>query len=144
MLNTILNALATAFVAILLAVISFVGAKTVSFIEQKKAALQVKIGADTYNKNLAFAKSAWNIVDEYFRITPTAEKTLDSTAKMFTDEMKKFVPQITDADIEQLRQAIAGEVNQGKFVIVTGFTAPAVAPTAQATVLAETITTPAQ
>jgi hypothetical protein len=140
MLNQILEALATALVAILLAVISFVGAKTVTFIEQKKEALTVKIGADTYNKNLAFAKSAWNIVDEYFRITPTVEKTLDSTAKMFTDEMKKFVPQITDADIEQLRQAIAGEVNQDKAVV----TAPAVTPPAQVIVPVETITTPAQ
>jgi hypothetical protein len=118
MLDQILAALVTAFVAILLAVISYVGAKTVAFIEQKKEALAIKIGADTYNKNLAFAKSAWNIVDEYFRITPLAEKTLDSTGKMFTDEMKKFVPQITDADIEQLRQAVAGAVNQGKAVVM--------------------------
>lgn len=108
----------TAIVAVLVAIIKAVGDEAVSFIEKKKEAVQVKIGVDTYNQRLAFARQAWNIVDEYFRITPAVQKTVDSTGKMFADEMKKLVPSLTDDEIEQLRQAVAGEVNKGKAVMI--------------------------
>jgi len=122
--NAVVPVAVAALIAVLVAIIGAVGDAAVSFIRKKKEALQVKIGADTYNKNLSFAFTAWNIVEEFFRITPAVEKTLDSTGKMFADEMKKFVPSLTDAEIEQLRQAVSGAVNKGKAVVV----APAVQP----------------
>ena len=121
MLQQIINAVVpvavASIVAIFVAIIKAVGDAAISFIEKKKEAVQVKIGVDTYNQRLAFARQAWNIVDEYFRITPAVQKTVDSTGKMFADEMKKLVPSLTDEEIEQLRQAVAGEVNKGKAVV---------------------------
>ena len=121
MLQQIINAVVpvavASIVAIFVAIIKAVGDAAISFIEKKKEAVQVKIGIDTYNQRLAFARQAWNIVDEYFRITPAVQKTVDSTGKMFADEMKKLVPSLTDEEIEQLRQAVAGEVNKGRAVV---------------------------
>lgn len=116
-ISAVVPVVVASIVAIFVAIIKAVGDAAISFIEKKKEAVQVKIGIDTYNQRLAFARQAWNIVDEYFRITPTVQKTVDSTGKMFADEMKKLVPSLTDEEIEQLRQAVAGEVNKGKAVV---------------------------
>lgn len=122
MLQTILNVVipvaVTALIAVLVAIIKALGDAGVQFIQQKQKVLQVKIGLDTYNKNLAFAKTAWGVVDEYFRITPAATKTIDAAQGMFAAEIRKLIPTITDAEIAQLRQAVAGEVNKGKNAII--------------------------
>jgi hypothetical protein len=122
MLQTIINSVVpvavTALVGVLVAVIKAIGNVGVEFINQKIKALQVSTGADTYNKNLAFAKAAYAIVDENFRITPELTKTVAAAQAAFAVEIKKFIPAITDEQIEQLRQAVAGEINQGKADIV--------------------------
>jgi hypothetical protein len=133
MLQTIINAIVpvaiTALIGVLVAIIKALGDAGVSFIQQKKAALEVKIGADTYAQNLAFAKATWAIVDEKFRITPTLEKTFEAKQAEFTAQIKKMIPEITDAEIEQLRQAVAGEVNKGKAVVATTVTDTVQTPT---------------
>jgi hypothetical protein len=124
-LNDIIPVLITAIIAILVAIIKKAGDAVVAWLGKKKEAEGVKIGINTYNQNLAFAKAAWNIVEEFFRINPLVQKTVDSTWSMFATEMKKFVPTLTDDEINQLRQAIAGEVNAGK-AVVTAPVEPAV------------------
>ena len=118
-INGILPIIVTAVIAILGVAIKSLGDAGVAFIAEKKKELIQKIGQNTYNQNLAFAKAAWNIVDEYFRISPNIEKTFNAKQKMFTDELKKFVPSLTDDEIAQLRQTIAGEVNKGKDVVLS-------------------------
>jgi len=121
MLQQIINAVVpvavTALIAVLVAIIKALGDAGVQFIQRKKDALEVKIGADAYNQNLTFAKAAWAIVDEKFRITPTLEKTVEAKQKEFTAQLEKLIPGITDDEIEQLRQAVAGEVNKGRAAI---------------------------
>ena len=97
-----------------MAVIKGVGDAAVSFIEKKKATVVAQIGADTYNQNLTVAEDVWNLVDEYFRITPTVTKTIEAAQEKFSEEIKKAIPDIMDDEIEQFRQAVAGEVNKGK------------------------------
>jgi hypothetical protein len=87
--------------------------------------LQVKIRADTYNRNLTFAESIWNLVDENFRISPAVGNAVAAKQAMFETELLKLVPSLTKDEIEQLRQAVAGEVNKGKLAVI----APAVAVT---------------
>jgi len=140
MLNQILEALATAFVAILLAVISYVGAKVTSYLSAKKAAIIAKAGADKYNAELQVAESVFSIVDEYFRITPLLTATVDNKINMFQTEILKKCPYLTQDEIDHLRQAVAGAVNEGKAVV----TAPAVTPPTQVIVPVETIITPVQ
>jgi hypothetical protein len=117
-INAIIPIAITAIVGILGVVIKSLGDAGVAFIEAKKKELVQKIGVNTYNQNLAFAKAAWNVVDEYFRITPNIEKTFEAKQKMFVDELKKLVPSLTDEEIASLRQIIAGEINKGKDVVV--------------------------
>ncbi len=118
-LNGVLPIIITAVIAVLGVVIKNVGDIAVAFLSEKKNDLVQKIGMNTYNQNLAFAKAAWDITDEYFRITANLEKTFDAKQAYFAEQLKKFVPSLTDDEIEQLRQAIAGEVNKGKAVVIT-------------------------
>jgi len=121
-INAIIPLLITAIVGILGVIIKSLGDALIAFIETKKKEIIVKIGSATYNQNLVFAKSAWNIVDEYFRINSTIEKTIDSAQAKFAEEIKKLVPSITDEEIAFLRQTVAGEVNKGRDVIITPIT----------------------
>ena len=113
-INEIVPVIITAVIAILVAVIKGVGDACIQYIQKKRNALEVKIGKDEFDKKLAFAKEAWNIVDEYFRITPQATKTIEAAQGKFMEEIKKLVPNITDDEVAELRQAIAGEVNKGR------------------------------
>lgn len=115
--NTVVPVAVAALVAVLVAVIKAVGDAAVSFIGKKKEALEAQIGAATYTQRLAFARQAWGIVDEYFRITPAVTKTVDTAQAKFAEVLKKMVPSLTDEEIAQLRQAVAGEVNKGKTAV---------------------------
>ena len=109
--------LVTAAVAVLTAVITAIGNATVAFIRQKRDALIRKIGSDEYDRDLEFASQAWKMVDEFFRITPSVEKTVESTFVKFKEYMLAKVPGLTDAQLEDLRQTIAGEINEGREAI---------------------------
>ncbi len=115
--------LIAALVAVLTVVIKGVGDAAVAYLSRKKDALIAKIGADTYDHDLAVARSIWGVVDEEFRITPTLGKTIANKQALFAEKIQKAIPGITDDEIEQLRQAIAGEVNKGRAAL----TAPATA-----------------
>lgn len=123
MINQIINGvvpiLVTAIVAILTAIIKVVGTNAVSYLETKKNALAIQTGVDKYNATLQKAKSIWAIVDEEFRITPTLEKTIENKQQMFDKLLKNKIPSLTDSEIADIRQAIAGEVNKGKEIVTS-------------------------
>jgi hypothetical protein len=133
-INAVVPVAVTALVAVVVAIVKAVGDAAISFAQKQMAALEVKIGADTYNQKLTFAQQAWNMVDEYFRITPAVTKTIEAAQSLFAVEIKKFIPDISDGEIAQLRQAVAGEVNKGRATITASATdtAPAT-PTAPTT-----------
>lgn len=116
---------ATGVVAFLVKEITPVGTAAISFIRKKEEAVATKIGVDKYNSNLAIAKNIWNMIDEEFRITPTLTKTIEAAQAMFAEKILKVIPGLTADEIEHLRQAVAGEVNQGKAAL----TAPVEAAT---------------
>lgn len=64
------------------------------------------------------AKQVWNIVEENYRITESVEKKLSSKADEFNKIMLDKFPELTISDISELRQSIAGEVNEGKEVVL--------------------------
>lgn len=75
------------------------------------------------NKNyITIGKSIWNIVDEHFRISQTIEEKISSKADMFDKLLISKFPELNESDIAEIRQAIAGEVNQGKAAIVDNST----------------------
>lgn len=75
------------------------------------------------NKNyITAAKQVWNIVDEHFRISKTVEEKLASKAEMFDNLLLTKFPELSTDDIAEIRQAIAGEVNQTKAAVVDNST----------------------
>ena len=118
-INTAVSIAVAAIAAILTAIIKVVGNNVVDYIQAKKGSIAVKTGIDKYNATLQKAKSIWAIVDEEFRITPTLEKTIENKQEMFDKLLKSKIPTLTDNEIADIRQAIAGEVNKGKEVITS-------------------------
>lgn len=68
------------------------------------------------------AKVVWHIVDEHFRISETVEEKLASKADMFDKMLLAKFPELSQSDVAELRQAIAGEVNQGKAAVIDNST----------------------
>lgn len=124
-INTIVPIAITAIVGMVTAVIKTVGEAGVEYINKKKEAVVQKIGADKYNNELQFARSAWGMVDEHFRISPELEKTFQAKQAEFDKIVAEKFPELTSDEISQLRQTVAGEINKGKVVV----TAPATVQT---------------
>ena len=118
-LNAIIPVAMTFILAIIAIVIKELGGAGVNFLIQKKEQITTKIGIDKYNSLLVFAEKVWLLVDEYFRITPNVIKTIDNAQLKFKQEILKKFPQLTDAEIDQIRQIIAGEINAGREVITS-------------------------
>ena len=114
MINQIMEALSSALVAVLLALIPIFGKEGIKLIKAFVAAAQAKAVAAKYNQELTVAKNVWGIVDETFRITPALEKTVENKIAMFETEILKKCPYLTADEIDHLRQAIAGQINAGK------------------------------
>lgn len=116
-INGVVPVVVAGAVAVLTAIIKAVGGAVVEFVGTKTAAIKAKAGAEKWANWLTLGKQAWNIVDEEFRITPTLEKTFAAKQSEFAVQLKKLIPEISDEQIEQIRQAIAGEVNAGKAAV---------------------------
>ena len=72
------------------------------------------------NKNyITEAKNIWNMVDENKRISKTVEEKLISKIDQFNAALLKKFPELTQEDIDNLRQSIAGEVNADKEAVIS-------------------------
>ncbi|AJG98880.1 hypothetical protein LF65_02294 [Clostridium beijerinckii] len=75
------------------------------------------------NKNyITVGKAIWNIVDENFRISKTVEEKVLSKADQFDKLLLAKFPELSQDDVAEIRQAIAGEINQGKAAVVDNST----------------------
>jgi len=71
------------------------------------------------NKNyITVGKAIWNIVDENFRISKTVEEKVLSKADEFDRLILAKFPELSQHDVAEIRQSIAGEINQGKAAVV--------------------------
>ncbi len=75
------------------------------------------------NQNyITVAKQIWNEIDETFRISTSIEEKLQSKADLFESKLLDKFPELSKEDIDFLRLAIGGEVNQGKQVVLDNST----------------------
>ncbi|MFT8352853.1 hypothetical protein [Clostridium saccharoperbutylacetonicum] len=83
----------------------------------------IKAGLEeTLLKNQAYisaAKQIWNVVEENFRITETIEEKIASKADSFDKMLLTKFPELTQSDVTELRQAVAGEVNVSKGAVLS-------------------------
>ncbi len=71
------------------------------------------------NQNyIAVGKQIWNTVEENFRIAEKVEDKLKSKADEFNVAILAKFPELSQEDIDNLRQSIAGEVNQDKQAVL--------------------------
>lgn len=110
MLKEVLQALITALVGVLLVIIPILGKYFASFVG-------AKLQEQKYANAMNVARNVWGIVEEYFRTNPGTVATIESKINLFESEILKKCPYLTQDEIDHLRQAIAGAVNQGKGLV---------------------------
>ncbi|BCZ49425.1 hypothetical protein psyc5s11_54920 [Clostridium gelidum] len=120
LINQIAPIAATAIVAILVAIIKQVGRAAIEFFVTKKKEVEQNIKINGHEEELNIAKEVWNIIEEKFRITENAEQILSSKADEFDNLLLQRIPELSAKNLEDLRQAIAGEYNKGKINLAQG------------------------
>ena len=103
-----------AVVGILAVTIKAVGNVVIELIEKKKEEVEQKLQIGKHQQELATAREVWGMIDEQYRITGKVEDLIKSKAADFDKLLKAKIPYLTDEEISELRQAVAGEINKGK------------------------------
>lgn len=70
-------------------------------------------------KYVEAAKGLWYMVDEDFRISKTVEDKLKSKSDEFDKRLLTKFPELSQDDVQELRQSIAGEINAGKEAVIS-------------------------
>lgn len=68
-------------------------------------------------KYIDAAKMIWNVVEENFRITEVIEEKIASKADAFDKMLLAKFPELSQSDVTELRQAVAGEINKSKAAV---------------------------
>ncbi|MFL0167634.1 hypothetical protein [Candidatus Clostridium helianthi] len=68
------------------------------------------------------AKKVWSALDENERISKTIEEKMVSKIDQFNESLLKKFPELSQKDIDDLRQAIGGAVNAGKEAVLDNST----------------------
>ena len=132
LINQVAPVAATAWAAILVAIIKSVGDVAIDVLKKKKEEIEQKIKASGHEEELNTAKEVWNIIEEKYRITENASQVLESKADEFDKLLLQRIPGLSQQNLSDLRQAIAGEVNKGKAAVTQDNTAQQIADLKQA------------
>lgn len=89
-----------------------------SYIQELVSILIDKLKADAeakgYERELKLAIDIWNRVDEDFRISEKIAEEYDSKANYFKELILKQFPNMSDEEIINIRQTVAGIMNKNK------------------------------
>lgn len=114
LINQIGPVAVAAVVGILAITIKAVGNVVIQLIEKKKKEVEQTLKLNEHQQELQTAKEVWNMVDEKYRISDKVEDLIKSKADDFDKLLLERVPYLTKEQVKDLRQTIAGEINQGK------------------------------
>jgi len=103
---------------ILTGFLGYIGKEVVKLAPKLIDFVVAKIGLTNYTKSKLVALDIWNIVEEEFRLNELIGDTIQAKQIMFKTLIKQKIPSITDAQIENFRQAIAGEFNKDKPIML--------------------------
>lgn len=113
-INGVMPAVTAALVGVIIVIIKNVGDALINLAEVKAKELGQKYKLDKYSELINTAKDIWNIVEEKYRITENVEKLVESKAEMFDRLLLKKIPTLSQEQLNEIRQALAGEFNKGK------------------------------
>jgi len=119
----IVSSLQTVLIAILIALIGYIGKKVVEVVPKLVDLTVAKIGLTKYTKIKAIATDIFNKVNEDGRLG----NLVNSKSDTFVTLIKIKIPSITDEDIDLLKQSLAGEYNKDKPAVIKEVEAPIVA-----------------
>ncbi|WP_297632141.1 hypothetical protein [uncultured Clostridium sp.] len=119
-LNQILPLIITGIVAILTCFIKIIGTHIISYLDKKEELLEHQIGIVKFEKELSIGKMVWNVVEENFRTFNLQDNKINKS-DMFSEEIHKLLPELSEAQIETIRQGISGEINLGKRVLINPY-----------------------
>ena len=118
LISQIAPIVATTIVAILVKLVYPIGDAAIQLFLKLKEEAEQRIKSSGHEEDLKTAKEVWNTIEEKFRITENATQILGSKADMFDKLLLNKIPGLTQQNLDDLRQAIAGEFNKGKAAIV--------------------------
>ncbi|AQS10553.1 hypothetical protein CLOBY_26980 [Clostridium saccharobutylicum] len=73
----------------------------------------------THQNYITAAKEVWNVIEENFRISKTVKEKVANKAEQFDKMLLAKFPELSQSDVAELRQAIAGEVNVDKAEVLS-------------------------
>jgi hypothetical protein len=117
-MQDILSILYPILLTVLTGVLGYLGKEVVKLVPQLIDFVVAKVGLTSYQKSKLVAMDVWNVIEEHFRLNNIIGDTVQAKITMFETLIKQKVPGITDKEIETVRQAIAGEVNKDKPLII--------------------------
>ncbi|MBU3160666.1 hypothetical protein KPL37_13015 [Clostridium frigoris] len=98
--------------------LAYVGKEVLKFAPKVAEYWVAKIGLTNYQETKAIAWDIWNVVEEHCRLSQVVGDKVQVKVTMFETLIKQKVPGITNAEIEIIRQSIAGEFNKNKPLII--------------------------
>ena len=113
-LPQVLPTIGVVLTEILVTIIKKIGNEAVQYISKKKEVVDQQLNSDKNKELLETAKQVWNIVEEKFRITESLEEFIGSKADEFDKLLLEKLPFLTESQVKELRQTVAGEINRGK------------------------------
>lgn len=116
-LDPILSAVGVALATVLVAIIKSVGNEAVEYLKTKKKVADQKIKESKYAELFEVGKNIWNMVEEKYRVTDNIENLAKSKAAMFDRMLLEKFPHLTERELTEVRQALAGEYNKGKAML---------------------------
>ena len=116
-LYPILSAVGVALATVLVAIIKSVGNEAVEYLKAKKKVADQKIKESKYAELFEVGKNIWNMVEEKYRVTDNIENLAKSKAALFDRMLLEKFPHLTEGELAEVRQALAGEYNKGKAML---------------------------
>ena len=90
------------------------GDSGINYLESHRALIEHTLQTNKHQQEIQTAKEVWHMVDEKFRITDDLKELLKSKADEFDKILLNKFQYLTQSEITDIRQAIAGEINKGK------------------------------
>jgi hypothetical protein len=108
------NFIKTIIIVILVAIIKEARPYVFEFIDQAKTYIAIKIAASQYSEQYLFALNVWYRVEEDFKVDEKVVEYFQSKAEYFDKLLLEKFPELTQYDLDTLRQAISGQENLNK------------------------------
>lgn len=116
-LDPILSALAAAIALFLATIIKTLGDQLIQLIKIKVEATDQKLKASKYSEIYEAGKNIFYAIEEKYRVTDNIENLAKSKAAMFDRMLLEKFPHLTERELTEVRQALAGEYNKGKAML---------------------------